>query len=298
MEINFKKPELEDKEMVTRYFRMHKSRSCEHTFANLYLWSRQYKVEFALVGGMLVFYYTEMKYFTFPLGDRAHLKEVLETLMEWCREHNCPFHLVNITREQFTLLEELYPGKFEIEFNRDWADYVYETEKLVNLSGKKYHGKKNHVNKFMRMYPEWSYEPITRENVEDCFQMALSWRNENGCEEDPDKNAEICVTLNALRLMEELSLKGGLIRAQGRVVAFSIGEPVCDDTLVVHIEKAYAEVQGAYPIINQQFLLHEGSGYIYVNREEDTGDPGLRQAKESYHPVFMVEKGIVTVKGE
>lgn len=77
---------------------------------------------------------------------------------------------------------------------------------------------------------------------------------------------------------------------------FSIGEPVCDDTMVVHIEKAYADVQGAYPIINQQFLLHEASQYRYVNREEDMGEPGLRQAKESYHPVFLVEKGRVSLR--
>lgn len=295
MEINFKKPELGDKELVTRYFRMNKSRSCEYTFANLYLWSRQYKVGFALVCDMLVFHYTELKCFTFPVGDRAHLKEVLEVLFDWCREQEVSFRLVNVTKEQFAVLEELYPGKFTIEYNRDWADYVYETEKLMKLSGKKYHGKKNHINKFQKLYPDWSYETVTKDNVEDCFQMALSWRNGNGCEEDPDKNAEICVTLNSLRLMEELSLRGGLIRAGGRVVAFSIGEPVCDDTLVVHIEKAYADVPGAYPIINQQFLLHEGSGYTYVNREEDTGDPGLRQAKESYHPAFLVEKGVVTM---
>ena len=96
--------------------------------------------------------------------------------------------------------------------------------------------------------------------------------------------------------MEELRLCGGLIRADGKVMAFSIGEPVCDDTMVVHIEKAYADVQGAYPIINQQFLLHEASKYRYVNREEDMGEPGLRQAKESYHPVFLVEKGRVSLR--
>ena len=124
--------------------------------------------------------------------------------------------------------------------------------------------------------------------------MALDWRKENECDADPGKNAEMCVTLNALRLFEELGFKGGLLRAGGKVIAFSIGEPVCDDTMVVHIEKAYAQVQGAYPMINQQFLLHEAQGYPYVNREDDAGQEGLRQAKLSYHPAFMVEKGMVS----
>ena len=126
--------------------------------------------------------------------------------------------------------------------------------------------------------------------------MALSWRNHNGCEDDPEKNQEMCVALNSLRLFKELHLKGGLLRVNGKVVAYTLGEPVSDDTFVVHIEKAYADIRGAYTMINQQFLEHEVKDYTYVNREEDTGDEGLRTAKLSYRPVFMVEKGIVTLK--
>ena len=296
MEIEFRKPELKDREMVNRYFRMNRNRSCEYTFANLYLWSRHYKVEFAIVEDMLVFYYTEYGKFTFPQGDLANLKRTLDALMEWSQEQGKEFGLTNMNAEQFAELEKVYPGEFIVEYDRDAADYVYEVEKLIALSGKKYHGKKNHTNKFKKLYPDWTYEKITPDNVEECFQMALDWRRENGCEEDEEKNAEMCVTLNSLRLMDELQLTGGLLRAGGRVVAFSIGEPVCDDTMVVHIEKAYADVQGAYPMINQQFLLHEASEYTYVNREEDMGEPGLRQAKESYHPVFLVEKGVVRRK--
>lgn len=296
MEITFKKPELEDKEMVDRYFHMNCNRSCEYTFANLYLWSRHYKVEYAVVEEMLVFHYTERgKYFTFPQGDRKNLKRTIDALMVWCEEREIAFHLTIVTPEQFEQLEQLYPGKFTIQYDRNVADYVYETEKMIRLSGKKYHGKKNHINKFKRLYPDWQYESITKDNVEDCFQMALRWRELNGCEEDVEKNAEMCVTLNSLRLFEELELRGGLIRVAGEVVAFSIGEPVCGDTMVVHIEKAYADVPGAYTMINQQFLEHEASEYTYVNREEDTGDEGLRQAKLSYHPVFMMEKGLVSV---
>ena len=126
----------------------------------------------------------------------------------------------------------------------------------------------------------------------------VKWSNNNGCEEDTEKNSEMCVTLNSLRLYKELDLCGGVLRAEGNVVAFSIGEPVSDDTFVVHIEKAFADVPGAYPMINQQFVEHEVLGFSYVNREEDMGEMGLRSAKESYHPIFMVEKGIVTEKGE
>ena len=126
--------------------------------------------------------------------------------------------------------------------------------------------------------------------------MALTWRRENGCEADAEKNAEMCVALNSLRLYKELELRGGLLKVDGKVVAYSVGEPVCDDTIVVHIEKALSDIQGAYTMINQQFVQHECMDFKYVNREDDVGEEGLRQAKLSYHPVFLVEKGLATIK--
>jgi hypothetical protein len=134
------------------------------------------------------------------------------------------------------------------------------------------------------------------ENRDACFDMALEWRRENECETNSEKRAEICVTLNSLRLFEELGLKGGVLKIDEKVAAFTVGEEVAPDTFVVHIEKAYAEIQGAYPMINQQFVQHECETYQYINREEDTGSEGLRKAKLSYRPVFMVEKGKVKNK--
>lgn len=297
--ITFKRPELEDRELINSYIHRQHTRSCDYTFANIYLWSRHYKVDYAVVHEMVVFRNTiQGESFAFPLGDEEQLPGTVRTLMEYCEEIEIPFHMHIVTPHQFELLEKYFPGMFTIEYDRDVADYVYEAQKLANLSGKKYHGKKNHTNKFKKLYPDWRYEPITDDNVEECFQMALGWRRQNGCEEDVEKNAEMCVTLNSLRLMKELELRGGLLRAEEKVVAFSIGEPLNEDTFVVHIEKAYADVPGAYPMINQQFVLHEVQGFAYVNREEDTGAEGLRQAKESYHPAFMVEKGFVRKREE
>ena len=137
---------------------------------------------------------------------------------------------------------------------------------------------------------------MTKDNLEECFQMALQWRNQNGCDEDHEKNAEMCVTLNALRLFYELELVGGVLKVDGYVIAFTIGEEITPDMFVVHIEKAFADIQGAYPMINQQFVEHECSDYQYINREEDTGAEGLRKAKLSYYPAFLQEKGVVSLR--
>ncbi len=298
-EYNFKRTELEDKEVISDYFKQYPSRSCERTFVNVFLWSRHYPVKWAVIENTLVFKSEDEEHlsFAFPVGKEEDVKNVIPVLTAYCEDRGYPFSMYNVTPDNFVKLEEWFPGKYEIEYQRDYADYVYESEKLAALSGKKLHGKRNHINKFKSMFEErWSYETMTKDNLEECFQMALKWRNDNGCEEDAEKNAEMCVTLNSLRLFEELELRGGILRVDNEIIAFTLGEPVCSDTFVVHIEKAFADVQGAYPMINQQFVEHECMDYQYINREEDTGAEGLRKAKLSYRPVFLVEKGTVKEK--
>lgn len=295
--MEFKKPEMGDKEKLTCYFKSMNERSCELTFANTLLWAPHYHVDYCILGDFLVCRSSgeEGIYFNYPIGDQAKdIRPVIDELKEYCEKEGIPLQFRSVTKEMFARLCLAYPGEFEITYNRDAADYVYFAEKLRTLSGKKLHGKRNHINRFKENYPDWSYERITADNMEECLKMAQDWRIENDCEDDPEKQAEFCVTLNFLKHMDELGVFGGLIRAEGRIVAFSIGEAVNDDTLVVHIEKAFADVQGAYPMINQQFVEDYGKDYLYVNREEDMGSEGLRKAKLSYRPEMLIEKGEVT----
>lgn len=291
--MSLKKIEIQDRPLLDGYLLTKKDRTCDMVFPNIFLWSRKYHVGYEIVEDCLVFGEEGRKAFnrSFPFGTEENKKRAVLHFMRQAVEQGGQWFFNLTTESDFERLETWFPGCFRMEYNRDRADYVYETEKLAALSGKKYHKKKNHVNRFQSLYPDWSYEAITDENVEDCFQMALQWRTDNGCDDDEDKNAEMCVTMNALRLMKELEFTGGLIRVDGRVVAFAIGEPLQEDMFCVHIEKALTEYQGAYAMINQQFALHACKGYRYVNREEDTGSEGLRRAKESYRPVFLLNKG-------
>lgn len=285
-----------ERELFQGFYEKEQSRSCEHSFTNNLLWSPFYGTRYCVIEGNLVFKSGEEKLsVSFPIG-KNQIQKTMDKLLQYFEEKKQPFSMHSVTPEQFELLTQMYPGKFQIVYDRDWADYIYESEKLISLSGKKLHGKRNHINNFIKAYPDYQYERIDAKNREECIELAQNWREENGCDSDPEKNEEFCVTLRALKEMEDLNLTGGLIRADGRVVAFSMGEKLCDDTFVVHIEKAYADVQGAYPIINQQFVLHEAADYRYINREEDTGAEGLRKAKLSYYPVFLQEKGVVTLK--
>lgn len=295
-EIIWKEITKAEADMFREYYKNEQSRSCEHSFANNLLWSPFYKTKYSIIEGCLVFKSGgERLSVSFPLGKKQ-VKNAVDRLLAYFEEMDKPFCMHMVTAAQFEWLNENYPDKFAIAYMRDAADYIYESEKLISLSGKKLHGKRNHINNFVKNYPDYQYERITEENKEECLEMAQAWRVQSGCDEDPEKHAEFCVTLRALQNLEALQLRGGLIRADGKVVAFSLGEPLSEDTFVVHVEKAYADIQGAYPIINQQFVLHEASGFRYINREEDTGAEGLRKAKLSYHPAFLQEKGIVTLR--
>lgn len=137
MDIVFKKVEMKDRELINRYLAQQKTRSCEMTFANIYLWSVYYKVDYAIVEDMLIFRGSEDRvFFDYPVGKEEGVKPAIDALLEYCRERGQRFILGLVTPEKFARLEELYPGMFEISYDRDAADYVYETEKLANLSGK------------------------------------------------------------------------------------------------------------------------------------------------------------------
>ena len=297
MKINWKELGIEDEGIIRSYYDVEPVRNCEFTFANNYLWAPFYEIRYAIVEDMLVFLSDEAELsVSCPLG-KGDMRKTVDVLTDFFKEMGHPFRMHLVSPSQFEKLEALYPERFQVEYDRDAADYVYETERLISLAGKKLHGKRNHINRFKENYPDWSYERISDENVEECKEMAEAWRQQNGCMEKGEKHNEFCVTIHALEQRERLGLQGGLIRAGGKVVAFSLGEPCGKDMFVVHIEKAFADVQGAYPIINQQFAEHEAAAYRYINREEDTGEEGLRKAKLSYDPVFMMEKGLVTEKG-
>ncbi|MFY9272906.1 MAG: phosphatidylglycerol lysyltransferase domain-containing protein, partial [Thermacetogeniaceae bacterium] len=185
-----------------------------------------------------------------------------------------------------------FPEKFEYSEARDSFDYVYLLEDLAALTGKKYRGKRNHVNYFMKNY-NWSFEQISPENLAECWEMNLEWCKINNCMCDIQLASEFCAVRRCFDYFDQLELEGGLLRADGKVVAFTIGEKLNSDTYDTHIEKAFSGIKGAYQTINQQFakfIQQKHPEIIYVNREEDMGRAGLRKAKLSYHPVRMEEK--------
>jgi len=235
--------------------------------------------------------------FTFVMpafgGVSGDLPKMLAELKEYFKGQ--PFELHGLYKETLDRFKTYLPELTDFIPDRDNWDYVYLREKLATLSGRKYHGKKNHVNAFFKEYPDYVYEPITPANVEECIKFGEQWC-ERRAETDSTINCEYCAIKQALNNMEVLGIKGGLIRINGQVEAFSFGEKINKETAVVHVEKANPNIRGLYTAINMLFAQNVFPEVTYLNREEDMGKEGLRTAKESYHPEFMVEKYNIVVK--
>lgn len=291
--LDFKKIKLEDKDWIQPLLDYSGFRSQEYSFNFTYLWRDVFAYSAVRINDYVVIKSSREDHppsYLFPAG-KGDLRPVIEALYKDAEENgsNLVFHA--ILEEGKAALEELYPDKFEYITLTDYFDYVYESERMISLSGKKLSSKRNHINRFKENHPDWSYEPITKDNIAEVVEMNRKWV-EIEKEDDNTKSfeQESESVDKAIDHYFELSLKGGLLRAGGEVVAFTMGDRLTDDTMLIHIEKAYKSVQGAYPMINQQFAMHEGKNYTYVNREDDSGHEGLRRAKQSYQPVFMVEK--------
>lgn len=287
--IEFRPIELSDREWIEPIFHKAGLMGCEYTFCNNFIWSGQFKLEIAYVDG---FYCTrsgqEAMEYGFPIGE-GDLKAMIELLIEDAKERNEDFIMHGLLKQHVTMLESIMPGKFEYSTTQDDSDYIYTVDKLSKLSGKKLHGKRNHIARFMDN-EDWSYEKINEGNMEECMEMNKKWCEMNHCHDNTTLKQESCAVKRSFRYYKEFNLVGGLLRLHGEVVAFTLGEPLNESTFVVHVEKAYSNVQGAYPMMNQQFVLHECQNYEYVNREEDMGEEGLRKAKMSYYPDILLEK--------
>lgn len=296
MSLDFQDIALRDKEWIDPLLKLSSRGSLEYNFTTTFVWRNIYNFQAARMDDyFLLRAGTCNPSYLFPAGT-GPLDPVIRALQEDARQTGVPLMFNTVLPDGKAMLEALYPGKFSFETWRDGADYLYETQALATLAGKKLGAKRNHIHRFLENNPDWQYEPLTQRNLNEARIMNTAWCIQNGCAEDMAISDEYCAVESAIRHFDELGLSGGLIRAGGKVIAFSIGDPLSDDTFIVHFEKAYSEIQGAYPMINQQFVLHHCMDYPFVNREEDAGVEGLRRAKLSYNPLRLVEKYTATLK--
>ena len=269
--------------------------SLEYSFTSNFIWREVYHLKSArFEDRLVVMSIEEDPSFIFPSGQGS-VEPVVRAIYDYVSRRGKPMVFNTLLEDDRQKLEAAFPGKFRIEPDRNDFDYVYETQRLISLSGKKLSTKRNHINKFMIQNSDWSYEPITGDNLEDAHKMSLEWCLAAGCRDNESLFDESCAVEQAFKHFFDLQLTGGLLRIGRRPVAFAMGEELNESTYIIHIEKAFPEIQGAYQMINQQFTMANCKDYQYINREDDTGDEGLRRAKLSYDPAMLVEKSSATL---
>ncbi len=283
---------LEDQAKLAPYYAAITYPSCEYAFANNFLWSQHYHNTWTELEGCLVLCYPGEGPAYTVLPGSGNPKAAICALRREAKSQGVSLQL-EVSRRQWELLQTWFPGEVSYTLQPDFGEYLYETAALQQMSGKKLHSKKNLINRFDREHT-WSYESITPENKEECLAMLSLWKQRRSQEQLAEATAldELEIDRIALTLLEPLGLAGGLLRAEGQVVGISLGEPVGGDTFVIHVEKAFSWIPGAYPMLVREFARHAGAGYRYLNREEDLGVEGLRRSKLSYRPCAILEKGV------
>ncbi len=272
------------------------SRCCEYSFANMMMWREYFDTQIAYNDDAIVVRFGgEMPHYLAPAGGAA--MQTLRGLYDDAVSREEPLHVFGYDEEDIRRLQNNFSIESRTEY-RDEFDYLYLVEDLANLSGRKYHAKRNHIAAFSREYV-WQYEELDDKNVVDVASAADAWYRQRVSaygDADGALSAENRAIHELLEHRRELELVGGLIRVEGKVAAFTFGVSLTDDTFDTLVEKALTPYDKAYAVINREFARNTLQGYTYVNRENDVGSEGLRRAKLSYYPVALVKKIMCTIR--
>lgn len=320
--IKFRSPDINDIPALARVFSAYRGEICDMTPANVVMWRSYYGTELAFEktadGGEALYLryavdpdidpdsfpdararayahsyaYACPKVF-YPGDDKtadriAHADEVRAAVERLVAEGAHFFCC--LSWDERALILTVCP-EAEVWQDRDWNDYIYDAEKMISLGGKHLAGQRNHINKFRSLYPEWRTEAICEENIPvaraflDAYYAGLRAEGKTDAVFDAERGAIDEVLSNWRAYGQE----GILLYAGDRIAAFTFGEVVAG-MLDIHIEKADRAFQGAYPMVFREFAARFAGRAVTVNREEDCGEPGLRQSKLAYHPVRLAEK--------
>lgn len=287
----FKEIELKDKEIFKHYLQGGSNKTDMANFTSLFLWKDWGgHTTWDIINDALVVrktYKDELFHFCPIAPDKETVTDTIKLLIRDALQENKPLKFTEINEEQKNFILEACPTCFNLTENRDAADYIYNVSDLINLPGRAYGSKRNHINKFMRTYTDYELREMTETELPLCKEYIQKWAEEHYNHDDPHFQGEFRGTLQALEHFSELDVKGLCLFVDGKMEGFTIGEELNHDTVLIHIEKASAHIDGAYTLLNREFLARCWSEYQFVNREEDMGMPGLRKAKESYHPVKL-----------
>lgn len=299
---------IESKVTLEKYLKSFEYRTSGLTFSSLYMWREQNEFSWEIFGDYLVIAglshleIDKHEYFLFPPltksgnYDPKSLRETLYAVKERFEQKGSRFSMRLLPAHMKNIIQEAFEEEVKFIPDRANYDYLYLKENLIELKGRNYHAKKNHLNYFLNNY-NYEYVRLTPDKVDEVMTFLEEFNATKHIA--PHEMEWLLMETDAMRdvmiNLEKLGYIAGALMIDGKMQAFSIGGRLGKNTVVVHVEKANRNIRGAYAAINNEFCKHLDSSIKYVNREEDMGIKNLRKAKLSYKPVELVEKYIVVL---
>jgi uncharacterized protein len=284
--LQFKPVSLGDLETISGKLREFKFRTCDYNIVNLFSWGHFLNLKFGIFKERVLFYNFDWQFMLYPLGKPFSAKELL-SISDAAEEKGYNGNFISVP-EEYVSENPGIGANFEVEKDESNSDYVYLTEKLAGLSGKKLQKKKNLISQFNRNYPVSRTEVFDGKYASMCSSLAEKWcRDQNDICPD-EKKLELEVLKRALANFGHLGLEGILLFSGDDLVAFAFFSALTDDTADVHFEKFDPAFKGSCQMINKLTAEYLLGTYKYLNREQDMGREGLRQAKLSYDPLEIV----------
>lgn len=292
--MDFKKVSFEDFEIINAFYHAYPARQCDRSTAATVMWRNYYDNYYAVYDGTIVFSsnFTGKICFTYPIGK--NVSGMLDELEKHCTANGIPMTVCGINKDELPFILEKYPDCRHYA-DRDWFDYLYEKEPMLLLAGRKYGTPRNHINKFKKLYPDYSFDIINDAVIDELIEFTKKFSFNSEKDESARRELEICIEV--LKNYKKYNMCGGYLHLGEKIIGYSFGE-IIGDTLFVHIEKADVTYHGAYQMLTNIFLrtFADDESVKFVNREEDCGDEGLRKSKLSYHPVELIEKNTAEIR--
>jgi hypothetical protein len=290
----FRQVELEDAKEVMAYFEKKQPGICEYNFVEMFGWRSPRNIRVSRLASGLVFLIDKKgkNYIYPPMTENPG--EICVSILETLKRNGIEAGVNGITPGEF---ESYGPFKerFVYEDDRGNYDYLYRAVDIIALAGRKFDGKRNHIKKFRKNH-SFDFVKITPDSIAQIIEFQERWCEMKRCKDDMSLANEGGAVLEMLKNFGSLPCFGGAIVVGGRVEGYSIGSRLNSETGVVIVEKANPEFGGIYQTLNQIFAGEYFKEFKFINRQQDTGNEGLRKAKMSYNPVKLIEKGNAYLK--
>lgn len=300
--LDFKPVTLKEQDVIRHYMETYGENSCQHSFVSMYSLYEKYGDAVCEQEGFL---YTmrehlcrdHVRVYLAPMGA-GEKRKAFQNILDDAHRHNAIAEFQTLTEPAKCFLETEFPGQFEFRNLRDYAEYLYTAKKLVTLSGKKLSGKRYDANVFRRAYgTRMNVSIIQEQDFDELLSFEKKWLIQ--CREDHDTDAlmrEFRVIQKQLDHYRKLNLSGIVLRIDGTVCGFGYGTPISTSCYDALIEKGDRNIPNIYRILNQEAVRQCAMDYLYVNREEDVGVPGLRASKLAYQPDILMKKYLAVEK--